>query len=55
MIVKTGSRQIIEIIHRAKFNDIFSVDNDVLDRIIIDIEKVWDVKYANGRMRKSNA
>ena len=41
--------------YHANFNDIFSVDNDVLDRIIIDIEKVWDVKYANGGMRKSNA
>ena len=34
------------------FNDIYSSDSRKLDRIIHEIENIWELKYANGRMKK---
>ena len=34
------------------FNDIFSCDSIVLNNVIDGIENVWELKYANGRMKK---
>ena len=37
--------------NKANFNDIFNDDTNVLDEIIEKIENVWEIKYANGRMK----
>ena len=37
----------------ANFNDIYSNNEDILDQIISEIEKVWELQYANGRMKKT--
>ena len=34
------------------FKDIYSSDSEKLDQIINEIENVWELKYANGRMKK---
>lgn len=34
------------------FNDLFSCDSNVLNDVIDGIEHVWELKYANGRMKK---
>ena len=34
------------------FKDIYSSDGEKLDQIINEIENVWELKYANGRMKK---
>ena len=34
------------------FNDIFSCDSNILNNVIDGIENVWELKYANGRMKK---
>ena len=36
----------------AEFDDIFSNDGDKVERIITDIENKWELKFANGRMKK---
>ena len=33
------------------FNDIYSNDRIVLNRVIDAIEEVWELKFANGRMK----
>ena len=38
--------------HRVNFNDIFSSDLVILKNAIFEIQKVWELKYANGRMRE---
>ena len=38
---------------KTNFQDIYSEDKDVLNNVINEIEKVWELKYANGRMKKS--
>ena len=39
---------------KTNFDDIYSEDKDVLNHVINEIEKVWELKYANGRMKKSS-
>ena len=34
------------------FKDIYCSDSEKLDQIIYEIENVWELKYANGRMKK---
>ena len=36
----------------CNFDDIYSTENDVIDNIVRRLEKVWELRYANGRMRK---
>ena len=36
------------------FSDIFSNDADTVDKIVNEIEQVWETRYANGRMKKKN-
>ena len=38
---------------KTNFQRIYSEDKDVLNHVINEIEKVWELKYANGRMKKS--
>ena len=38
---------------KPKFNDIFSENDTTLNEIIEKIEHVWELKYANGRMKIS--
>ena len=38
---------------KKNFDNVHSDDNDVLDSIICDIEKIWELRYANGCMRKT--
>ena len=35
------------------FSDIYSHDTDTVGRMVVEIEKVWETRYANGRMKKS--
>ena len=35
------------------FSDIFSNDADTVDKIVNEIEQVWETRYANGRMKKN--
>ena len=37
---------------RVNFRDIYSSDLETLKRITREIDKVWEIKYANGRMRR---
>ena len=37
---------------RVDFTDIYSEDVDVLKRVIDVIENVWELKYANGKMKR---
>ena len=37
---------------KKNFENVHSDDNDVLDSIICDIENIWELRYANGRMKK---
>ena len=36
---------------KIDFNDIYSNDRIVLNRVIDAIEEVWELKFANGRMK----
>ena len=36
---------------KVNFDDIYSDEYDTLDPVINEIEKVWELKYANGRMK----
>ena len=36
----------------AEFDDIYSNDYDKVERIITDIENKWELRFANGRMKK---
>ena len=36
----------------VEFNDIYSEDNNKVNQVINKVENVWEVKYANGRMKK---
>ena len=38
--------------NEVEFNDIYSEDSQTLNRVISKIENVWEVKFANGRMKK---
>ena len=38
---------------KLDFQHIYADDNDVLNPILFHIENVWDLKYANGRMRRT--
>ena len=35
-----------------QFQDIYSEDTDKLNNIMNEIEKTWDTRYTNGRMKK---
>ena len=37
---------------KPNFDDIFSENDDILNEIIEKIENVWELKYANGRMKR---
>ena len=37
---------------RVDFTDIYSENVDVLRRVIDVIENVWELKYANGKMKR---
>ena len=37
---------------KIDFTDIYSSDNNVLDCVINAIESVWELRYANGRMKR---
>ena len=37
---------------RCDFRDVYSDNPDTVDGIIGEIEKIWETKYANGRMKK---
>ena len=34
------------------FRDIYSENIDVLDRVLPEINMVWEMRFANGRMKK---
>ena len=34
------------------FEDVYNDDTNVVNNIVDEIEKVWETKYANGRMKK---
>ena len=34
------------------FNDIYNDDVKIVNKIVDEIEKVWETRYANGRMKK---
>ena len=38
---------------KSSFEHIYSNDNHTLNNIINDLEKVWEFRYANGRMKKT--
>ena len=38
--------------NEVEFNDIYSEDSQTLNHVISKIENVWEVKFANGRMKK---
>ena len=37
---------------KCTFENVFSEDKYTLDQIIAEIEKVWEVQYANGRIKR---
>ena len=39
-------------VNKQSFPDIYNDDNDILNPILSRIDKVWEFRYANGRMRK---
>ena len=34
------------------FHDIYSEDEDTLNRVLSEISKIWETRFANGRMKK---
>ena len=36
------------------FDDIYNDDVEVVNKIVDEIEKVWETRYANGRMKKNS-
>ena len=51
MIFRRGQKWNTEICY-AEFDDIYSNDCDKVKQIITDIEKKWELRFANGRMKK---
>ena len=39
-------------LEKCKFDDVYSDDNVILDPILNHIEKLWEFRFANGRMKK---
>ena len=37
---------------KSNFEHVYSNDNNTLNAIINDVQKVWELRYANGRMKK---
>ena len=37
----------------SEFSDIYSGDTDTINKVVDEIEKVWETRYANGRMKKN--
>ena len=37
---------------RVDFGDIYSEDFNVLNRVIDAVENVWELRYANGKMKR---
>ena len=37
---------------KSNFEHVYSTNDDTLKAIINDIQNVWELRYANGRMRK---
>ena len=35
---------------KIDFRDVYSADTEVLNRVVNEIETVWDMKYTGGRM-----
>ena len=52
MCLKWNDRNSINRQAALDFNDIFSCDSNILNNVIDGIEQVWELKYANGRMKK---
>ena len=36
--------------HKIDFEDVYCTDTEVLNRVVNEIERVWDMKYTGGRM-----
>ena len=39
-------------LEKCNFSDIFSSDKNTLEPVVSCIERIWEFRYANGRMRK---
>ena len=39
--------------YRANFQDIYSDDQMLLEKAIVDIENVWELQYASGKMKRT--
>ena len=37
---------------KVDFGDIYRNDSQILNNIVTSIERVWELKYANGRMKR---
>ena len=37
---------------KSNFEHVYSTNDDTLKAIINDIQNVWELRYANGRMKK---
>ena len=37
---------------KSSFEHVYNDDNDTVNRILNDIQNVWELRYANGRMKK---
>ena len=46
------SRPNLETHDEIQFEDIYSENIDKLNNILNEIEKTWDTRYTNGRMKK---
>ena len=38
--------------NNVHFHDIYSEDEDTLNRVLSEISKIWETRFANGRMKK---
>ena len=40
-------------LEKCKFSEVYSEDESILDKVIENLERVWEFRYANGRMKKT--
>ena len=38
---------------KCNFIDVYSEDKSTLDKVIVNLERIWEFRYANGRMKKN--
>ena len=38
--------------NKTQFQDIYSENVEVINRVLIQIENLWDTRFKNGRMKK---